>query len=207
MPFPFGTGELATRIRRALDARGRIPLTFDEVVVPTFLAVDGTRPPFRYSGRRAGAGLIQAAVAGQFARFRLINDTPVDQVLDRVLLVNPTAPGIIWAVGVGAGAAAGGTPLMTTEGIDDPAVAVFRRVGMRLLADTVAATSLAVTFIQGSVSGLGTAGAEGHVDVADMQLVVPANGGTLTIEMFGVNSDARCSVMVNYYDDVGRQGV
>lgn len=204
MPFPFGTGELATRIRRALDARGRIPLTFDEVIVPVFQAVDGTRAPFRFSGRRAQTAQFQAAVAGQFARFILSNPTPIDQVLRRIIPFSANVATGVGAIGVGPGVTAG-LPLFTTEGVDAPN-ALLNAVGLTLTAGTVAATSIAQTLYQFSVPpGGGVTGGQ-PTDLDNLELVIPA-AGALTIELFAVNFDARLTVVCDYYDDVGRQGL
>lgn len=204
MPFPFGTGELATRIRRALDARGRIPLTFDEVVVPTFQVVDATRAPFRFSGRRAQTALFQAAVAGQFARYILSNPTPIDQVLQRIIPFSAGAATTVGAIGIGPGPTSG-LPLWTTEGVDAH-TQLIAATGLVLNSTTVAATTIAQTLYQFAVAPSGAATGQSLIDLDNLELVVPS-GGALTIELFAVNTDARLTVVCQYYDDVGRQGV
>lgn len=46
MPLPIQLGELANRIRRAFDVRGRMPLALDETVVPVLIVGDATDFPF-----------------------------------------------------------------------------------------------------------------------------------------------------------------
>lgn len=43
----FNIGELATRLRKALGVRGRMPLGLDEHVIPVTLSADVTIPPWR----------------------------------------------------------------------------------------------------------------------------------------------------------------
>jgi hypothetical protein len=46
MPLPIQLGELANRVRRALDTRGRLPLALDETVVPVVLIADADEVPY-----------------------------------------------------------------------------------------------------------------------------------------------------------------
>lgn len=202
MPLPFGTGELANRLRRSLDLRGRIPLLIDEVVVPTMPVSDGTKAPFRTSGRRAGAFVFQAAVAGQFASFRIQNPTPVDAVLDRLSVFTASPAGSVWAIGVGAGSVAGvGTALSTTE-LVDASQSLILSTGLSVVAATAAASTLAVVLFGGFLAGNGVSPPPSQ-DVYDLDLVIPA-GGALTAEIFALNSDARLAVSCRFYDDIPR---
>ena len=47
MGLPFNVGELATRLRRGLGVRGRIPLDVDERVIAAAGVSDLTTPPYR----------------------------------------------------------------------------------------------------------------------------------------------------------------
>lgn len=49
MPIEIGRGEIANRLRRFLDIRGRIPTKLDENVVPVSLLASTDEPPWRRS--------------------------------------------------------------------------------------------------------------------------------------------------------------
>ena len=60
----FNVGELASRLRRALGVRGRMPLGLDEHVIPTVHTADLAVPPWRTNPRRIQGSYIVSLGAG-----------------------------------------------------------------------------------------------------------------------------------------------
>lgn len=88
MPVGYGQGESATRLTRGLEARGRLPLELDTVVVPTVQLEDLSAAPFRRSGRRWYVGGRLAALAGNFGVFAIAGMQARNQpvVIDQIIL-------------------------------------------------------------------------------------------------------------------------
>lgn len=92
MPQIFGSGEMAQRLRRLLDFRGRFPGQLDETIVPVVLAGDATAPPYRTSSRRwwGSDGIVTGAagVAGSWVHNSSPNPIIVDWCQAWVIIPN-----------------------------------------------------------------------------------------------------------------------
>ena len=79
MPLDFNVAEIATRLRRALTVRGRIPLTVDETVVSVVTGQNLDVSPFRATGRSFRVFRNQTPTVGQFAAvcFRNLGSKPI----------------------------------------------------------------------------------------------------------------------------------
>lgn len=91
MPVGFGQGESVTRLSRALDVRGRLPLELDTVAVPVFLVEDLGRVPWRRSGRGWFCGRTFLPGAGQFAAAAVQNVSANPAVLDGLIIFSTVA--------------------------------------------------------------------------------------------------------------------
>lgn len=200
MPLGFGSGELADRMRRALDIRGRIPLAVDEVVVPVALVSEPQAPPFRISGRRCFfAAATAAGGAGTVFRARIMNPTQVDAILDRVQLWQEVGTGFNWNIGAGSGLALEtGANMWTFEGMEQGAV--IGLTGLLVASSTPASPGPAIsTGISNGFSG----SADPTVDLKDLECVIPP-GGDVTIVAYGQNVATWWAVSCRYFDDVPR---
>lgn len=136
MPLDIQVGDIAERLRRFLDLRGRIPARLDEIVVPTISLGDLARPPYSrdpLSGWHLGAF---GAVAGEISMVGLLPQGADKLVIKKLVIVNDTAGAITYEVYVGSTISASPTlrgiaavnlpragsglrPMCTTNGWDD----------------------------------------------------------------------------------------
>lgn len=196
MPLPFGTGELASRVRRALDLRGRIPFMLDEVVVPVQLVHDATTAPFRRSGRTAWNTVNVQGGGATVPVIRIENPTELDQVLEGALLWSSIAASNS-SILIGPSSVAntgGGTFFTTTEGTDG---AAFNRTPLNFVTSTPAATTITANMLQ---VVFGTATSESLW--VPLDIVIPA-GRNIAIEGANFNQLIVANMKLRYYDDVG----
>lgn len=90
MPITIQLGDIANRLRRAFEIRGRIPTALDETVVPTALVRDAGVLPFALDPSEAAGFASVTPTAGQQATIALSNQGPVGSVflLDELWLSN-----------------------------------------------------------------------------------------------------------------------
>lgn len=88
-------GELVNRFVRAFNVRGRVPLSLDDQVLPTILAYDATRSPFRQGERAFFRCETVAAVAAQQSFLVVHNRTGQAVVLDYLNLRGAAGAGTI----------------------------------------------------------------------------------------------------------------
>jgi len=204
MALTFGSGEQVDRLRRGLDIKGRVVLGVDEIVVPTVNVGDFTVAPIRKSGIRWYAPLVIPAVAGELGRYRVFHQNPVDQLIDKIMLVADANMNIL--IGSGVVGAAGGIAARTTELVTLPLQGgagggqISRPIGIFTLADSnVGATvvnTLIITEIDTTVP-----------TILDVGIVLPAvrdpaapNFSTLTIEGQNANTLFRVTCSGLYFD-------
>lgn len=136
MPLDIQVGDVAERLRRFFDLRGRIPGRLDEVVVPVINLGDLSKPPYSrdpLSGWHLGA---QGAVAAEISMVGLLPQGADKLVIKQLWLVNDTAGAITYELyqgttlppnpvlrGISAvnlpRAGSGIRPMCTTNGWDD----------------------------------------------------------------------------------------
>lgn len=199
MPLGFGSGELADRMRRALDIRGRIPLAVDEVVVPVALVSEPQSAPFRISGRRCFAGSSPGAGgAGTILQVRIQNPTQVDALLDSFEIYQDIATGFTYQLSAGSGVAlAAGFNLWTFEALEGGAV-----IGLTGLTASVSAP--ASPGIPGQVVSVGFSGTGSQtIFRQNVDLVIPP-GGDAVLSGFATNVASRWAVSCRFFDDVPR---
>lgn len=92
-PLPIQFGELAGRLRRAVELVGRIPLALDETVVPTVILRDAGELPFALDPNEIGGFKNLSPTAGQQATLGITNNGPKGSVfvLDLLWLASQTA--------------------------------------------------------------------------------------------------------------------
>lgn len=95
MPLTIGLGDIANRLRRALDVRGRIPTALDETIVPVVLVRDASAPPFALDPSTLSGQRELAAIVGVQGTIAIANIGPVGSVfiLDKLWLSNSVAGG------------------------------------------------------------------------------------------------------------------
>ena len=91
MPLDFNVAEIATRLRRSLGVRGRMPLTLDETQVGVIIGADATRSPFRTTSKVYRIWNSVAPTAGNFAAIELVNGAGGPLVIEQLFLVNRSA--------------------------------------------------------------------------------------------------------------------
>lgn len=93
MPLQIGLGDIANRLRRALDIRGRIPTALDETVVPVVIVRDADGPPFALDPSYLTGQRELAAIAGVQGHVAIANIGPPGSVfmLDALWLSNSVA--------------------------------------------------------------------------------------------------------------------
>jgi hypothetical protein len=95
VPVTIQLGDIANRLRRAFDIRGRIPTALDETIVPTTLVRDAGVLPFALDPSEAAGSIEQAAVVGVQSTLAISNQGPKGSVflLDELWLSNSVAGG------------------------------------------------------------------------------------------------------------------
>lgn len=95
MPLGIQQGELADRLRRLTDARGRIPLMLDETVVPVVLLGHAGELPYAEDPAEAAGQIEQAAVVGVQSTIAICNQGPKGSafLLEELWLSNSVAGG------------------------------------------------------------------------------------------------------------------
>jgi hypothetical protein len=208
MPLPFGTGELATRLRRAFDIRGRIPLMADEVVVPVAIVSDVTRAPYRRSGRVAYAHAQYAPAAGEVVTHLLVNGTNTPQVIESARFSWSGVAAATMAMGLIVPTGGTPVPFNTTELVVQLATgAVAYATAPGLVGVTLMRTSTPGSSLSGSVMAAwempSSAAAMVVLDLPDLDVVIPplsAIGFN-----FGIADTAvRGTFRIRYLDDVPR---
>lgn len=93
MPLPIGLGDIANRLRRSLDIRGRIPTQLDETIVPVVLVRDANELPFVLDPAEAGGMAELTPTAGQQATIAISNQGPKGSafLLEELWLANSVA--------------------------------------------------------------------------------------------------------------------
>ena len=84
----FNISEMATRLKRGLSVRGRIPLTLDETNVGTYQLLNMDATPWRTTGRAFGTGGNITPTVGRFAGITLTNSGPKPMVIKRLVIQN-----------------------------------------------------------------------------------------------------------------------
>ena len=195
----FGTGELVTRLRRALDIRGKPDINLDDMVVPVVIVGEFQRAPFRTSGIHCFQSDSIGPGAGNFGRFRIENfDNPTDAVLVRVWLSNLSAAATQeFRIGTGPLALGGGTASFTTELVPDPVFAGIpsRTVPILLSTDQPGVTSITQRFID--VIAL-----PGTTVMVPLELTIPALSGTITIESSTTQEPVGCAFEARLLTDL-----
>jgi len=149
MALIFGSGEPVSRLRRALDVKGKVNLGVDEIIVPTMQLFDATEPPFRKTGVRWWAKLQVASVVGELGRVRIFHELPVDQLIDKIVATSPGGNTMDIIVGAGPAGIAGGLAVRTTEIVQvDSGGVVSRPLPILTFIDSVTPTSLSQEFFQ-----------------------------------------------------------
>jgi hypothetical protein len=97
VPLQIGLGDIANRLRRALDVRGRIPTALDETVVPVIIVRDADGPPFALDPSILSGQREVAAIVGVQGTIGIANTGPAGSVfmLDDLWLSNDVAGGRI----------------------------------------------------------------------------------------------------------------
>jgi len=209
MAIIFGSGEPVSRLRRALDVKGKVNLGVDEIIVPTILLQDASRPPFRRTGVRWYTDLNVPAVAGQFGRVRIFNQSTIDQLIDHFIFHASAAgqTGIqSYLVGSGGASAAGGAAVRTTEIVAiNTGNVPSRRVPIETLVDSITPTSLSLFYLGTTLES----GREFGSAEIKTELVLPAsregpvtNLSTITIEGNRVNEAYRVTISGLYWDSL-----
>jgi hypothetical protein len=151
MPLDFNVAEMATRMRRALGVRGRIPLTADETTVGVYQLADLEKSPWRQAGRSYRCFVNTAPTAGQYGTVAITNSGTRPFVIEELGIF---AGGIcIVQTGFGQVGLAGSSPLPAITGelmsgaIDgvEPPSQVFteRNSGLTIIRyDTAVATNI-----------------------------------------------------------------
>jgi hypothetical protein len=95
VPLQIGLGDIANRLRRALDIRGRIPTALDETIVPVVLVRDANGPPFALDPSICSGERELAAIVGVQGTIAIVNIGPAGSVfmLDELWLSNSVAGG------------------------------------------------------------------------------------------------------------------
>jgi hypothetical protein len=86
MPLDFNVAEMATRMRRALGVRGRMPLTADETTVGVYQLADLEKAPWRNDGRSFRFFNVITPTAGQFASHAITNAGTRPFVIDELYI-------------------------------------------------------------------------------------------------------------------------
>jgi len=207
MAMQFGSGEPVSRLRRALDVKGKMNLGVDETIVPVLQIFDATEPPFRKTGVRWFFDTGVGSTAGEVGRLRIFHQLPIDQVVDYIAFSATAGAGVIqFIVGQGGAAAAGGLPVFTTEikTIDTGGV-IARSIPILTLADTIFPSSINQSFAHTAFDADNlTPG------IIRLPIVIPAakenspltNAPTLTIECGKVTQAFRVMVSGLYWDSL-----
>ncbi len=208
MPFIFGSGEPVSRLRRALDVKGKVNLQVDETIVPVLQIFDATAPPFRRTGIRWFLDATVGPIAGQFGRVRMFHTLPIDQLIDYISVSSVSGAGYIdFQIGAGPPGIAGGTAVRTTEimRVDSGGVP-SRELPIQFLADTTTPTSLSQLF--------GHLGFDADNEVPgkwELPIVLPAqsdrgdpitNAPTITVECLKVNQGFHFCASGLYWDSL-----
>jgi hypothetical protein len=95
VPITIQLGDIANRLRRAFDIRGRIPTALDETIVPTTLVRDAGVLPFALDPAECAGALELTPTAGQQATMAISNQGPKGSVflLDEIWLSGSAAAG------------------------------------------------------------------------------------------------------------------
>lgn len=202
----FGSGEPVSRLRRALDLKGKVNLGIDETIVPVLNIFNATEPPFRRTGVRWYQNINVPGVAGELGRVRIFHQLPIDQLIDTFhFIVETAAISPRFIVGAGPSGAAGGSNVRTTEIVRvDSGGVPSRALPILTLADTVTPTSLSQEFFE-----VVSQADETHIVKND--LVLPAqpdradpitNAPTITIEGDVAGLAFRVSLSGLYWDSL-----
>lgn len=198
MALIFGSGEPTSRLRRALDVKGKVNLGLDETVVPVVVVGEYQNAPFRTSGVQFFGALRVAGVAATSSRVRLNNLTDVDAVIRRIWLSNPVSAFQVFHIGTGPVGVAGGSNVFTTERVDTFVLGTpSRQLGLNLIGDTISPTSLSRVFHRLSVPALTS------LEVP-CELVVPSRLGAITIETLGIQTNIEVGFEGVFIDDIPR---
>jgi len=209
MAMQFGSGEPVSRMRRALDVKGKLNLAIDEVIVPILQLFDATRPPFRRTGIRWFADITASGGVGVMGRIRIVNPTNIDQLIDGMIFsvtAGGTPPAIQFFVGAGPAGAAGGVAVRTTEVMPIDAGGVpSRPIPITTIVDTITPTSLSQNFY----SVVGDTSGEGSV-ILPVEIVLPAakrgspitNSPAITVEISATDQPFRLSVTGLFWDSL-----
>jgi len=204
----FGSGEPVSRLRRSLDVKGKMNLGLDETIVPVLNVFDATEPPFRRTGVRWYFNVAIGPIVGELARVRIFHTLPIDQLIDGVSAFAAAGAGAIGVlIGAGGAAAAGGTPVRTTEIMPlDTGGVISRPLPILFLADTVPVSTLSQTFWATAFDADSVIPAE-----FNFPIVLPGqpdqgdpitNAPTLEIECQKVNQVLSVSVTGLYWDSL-----
>lgn len=230
MPQIFGSGEVAQRLRRLLDFRGRFPGQIDETIVPVIQVEDARRAPFRRSGRRWWTHFPVTAAATTGAGSFLINETGTTIVVDYLtiggnILLETGGNSVLLGTRVGEPSVIqGGLRLnaITTEAGDVPSGTLpsSTDLGTELLAmyaigytTSVIGSQLGTTMARWWLAGAGAPGVQGQPGLPNgINLLGPEYGIALSprvalgIETFGTQANHEFEVTWGglYWDDVLR---
>lgn len=93
MPITIQVGDIANRLRRAFDIRGRIPTSLDETIVPVAIVRNADELPFALDPAGVGGFFNLTPTAGQQATLGISNQGPKGSVfiLDELYLASQTA--------------------------------------------------------------------------------------------------------------------
>jgi len=176
MPVDFNTGESATKLRRALNLKGSLPLTLDETGVGVYQIADLDVSPYRLTGRSLRCWGNKVPTVGQFAAISFRNQGQRPLVIEQAYVNVGGALTLTWGFATPAGApttAAAITGELATSGTIDspvPPVAGVER-SQSLIAnqwDTVA--SLGASVIQPDFSLVFAGGGSLFLDNLDITL-------------------------------------
>ena len=207
MALVFGSGEPVSRLRRALDVKGKLALAVDEIIVPVLTIFDATRPPFRKTGIRWFADVLASGGVGTMGRVRIINPTNIDQLIDGFIFsvtAGGTPPALQFFVGAGPAGAAGGVPVRTTEIVVADAGGVpSRQLPITTLVDAITPTSLSQRFysVVGDTSGEGSVILPVEIVMPGSKKNTPATNTTaITVEISATDQPFTLSVTGLYWD-------
>jgi hypothetical protein len=96
MPLPIQLGELANRVRRALDTRGRLPLALDETIVPVVLIADADEVPYALDPQHAAGFQRGTGAVGVQVTIGISNQGPEGSVfILEQLTISMAAAGLV----------------------------------------------------------------------------------------------------------------
>jgi len=203
----FGSGEPVSRLRRALDVKGKMNLGVDETIVPVLNIFDATEPPFRKTGVRWFFDTGIGSVVGEVGRLRIFHQLGIDQLVDYFAFSSTAGAGVIqFIVGQGPAGGASGLPVRTTEIVTiDSGGVIGRRIPILTLADSIFPSSISQSFAHTAFDADNlTPG------VIRLPIVIPAakpdspitNAPCLTIECGKVTQAFRVTISGLYWDSL-----